>query len=241
MSLRIGWSLGLLLSCVTLIRQSDVIAAENVDAGRELFSHEWRQKDPRSSQGDGLGPMFNDVSCIACHKQGAVGGGGPVEKNVQVGSVFAAGLVHAESAKEAAAGQRAELETIHPGFLKARSVVLHRSSTDDAYRDFRIKNFTHKPQVATSAIFGLLLGKADPLAGIAAATKATEEIVNEASATSTYPKLTTEQLAEIARLRRLAPSRLARRDFREVSLLISERNTTALFGSGLSNRFPMTS
>lgn len=238
MSLRIGWSSAVLLCCLTLIPRSDVSAGENIEAGRELFSHEWRPNDPRSSQGDGLGPMFNDVSCVACHKQGAVGGGGPVEKNVQVGSVFARGLLDVDSTKEAAAGQRAELETIHPGFLKARSVVLHRSSTDDAYRDFRIKYFTHKPQVNASDILGLLLGKADPLSGIAAATMVTEETANEASATSTYPKLTTEQLAEIARLKKLAPSRLARRDFLEVSLLISERNTPALFGSGLIESIP---
>jgi hypothetical protein len=114
--------------------------------------------------------------------------------------------------------------------------VLHRSSTDEAYRDFRNKNFTHKPQVSASALLDLLGGKANPLAGDTPATNLVAEVVNEAS--STDPDLTKEQLAEIARLKKFAPSRLARRDFREVSLLISERNTTALFGSGLIESIP---
>src|SRR5947208_3435987 len=113
MSLRIGWRFVLLLASLTLLTDSDAIAGDNAEVGRELFSHEWKPNDPRSSGGDGLGPMFNDVSCVACHKQGGVGGGGPIEKNVQVGSVFAGGMFAAEGI---AAQQRAELEKIHPGF-----------------------------------------------------------------------------------------------------------------------------
>jgi CxxC motif-containing protein (DUF1111 family) len=234
MLLRIGWSGVLLLSWVTLLGTSNIAAAEKAEAGRELFSYEWRQNDPRSAKGDGLGPMFNDVSCVACHKQGGVGGGGPVEKNVQVGSVFARGLFTAEGAAEQ---QRADLEKIHPGFLKTRSVVLHRSSTDDAYRDFRTKNFTPKAEVSTSAIFGLLWGsKVNPLAGVSAATTVTGQVLDEAQ--SDLPKLTKEQMNEVAQLKKLASSRLARRDFREISLLISERNTPALFGSGLIDSIP---
>lgn len=243
MSRRMDWSAVLFLFCVSLICPSgagadEKSAGEKGAAGREMFSHQWRQKDARSPQGDGLGPMFNDVSCVACHKQGAVGGGGPVEKNVQVGSVFAGGLGTTEFAKLAVGEQReemvsqqaAELKTIHPGFLKSRSVVLHRSSTDEAYREFHAKNFTHKPRVNASAILDLFSGGANPLASVIGATKVAVEVAKETA--STDPKLTDDQLAEIARLKKHSPSRLARRDFREVSLLISERNTTALFGSG---------
>ena len=34
--------------------------------GRELFVREWIPGDPRSHRGDGLGPVFNDSSCVAC-------------------------------------------------------------------------------------------------------------------------------------------------------------------------------
>jgi len=51
-------------------------------SGRELFVHEWTPNDPLSAGGDGLGPVFNANSCAACHKQGGLGGGGPLENNV---------------------------------------------------------------------------------------------------------------------------------------------------------------
>ena len=34
--------------------------------------------------GDGLGPVFNASSCVECHNQGGVGGGGPADNNVTV-------------------------------------------------------------------------------------------------------------------------------------------------------------
>jgi Di-haem oxidoreductase, putative peroxidase len=37
--------------------------------GKELFAREWIPGDPRSHHGDGLGPVFNDSSCVACHNQ----------------------------------------------------------------------------------------------------------------------------------------------------------------------------
>jgi CxxC motif-containing protein (DUF1111 family) len=58
--------------------------AETSQAGRELFMHEWTPNDPLAANGDGLGPVFNAASCVACHKQGSPGGGGPVENNVTV-------------------------------------------------------------------------------------------------------------------------------------------------------------
>lgn len=50
-------------------------------AGKVLFEHEWTPHDPLAG-GDGLGPVFNAKSCVACHFQGGVGGGGPNQHNV---------------------------------------------------------------------------------------------------------------------------------------------------------------
>ena len=44
--------------------------------GRELFEREWLPGDSRSHGGDGLGPVYNDSSCVACHNLGGPGGGG---------------------------------------------------------------------------------------------------------------------------------------------------------------------
>jgi mono/diheme cytochrome c family protein len=71
------------------------------EAGRELFVHEWQPNDPLAG-GDGLGPVFNASSCVACHFQGGVGGGGPVQHNVQIFDVHPtprdpemhAGIIH---------------------------------------------------------------------------------------------------------------------------------------------------
>ncbi len=56
-------------------------SAATREAGQELFTHEWTQNDPLA-QGDGLGPVFNGRSCVECHNQGGVGGGGGLEHNV---------------------------------------------------------------------------------------------------------------------------------------------------------------
>jgi CxxC motif-containing protein (DUF1111 family) len=50
-------------------------------AGQDLFQHEWIPFD-RAAKGDGLGPVFNAKSCVACHFQGGVGGGGGNDHNV---------------------------------------------------------------------------------------------------------------------------------------------------------------
>jgi len=55
-----------------------------VAQGRELFEREWLPGDSRSHGGDGLGPVFNDSSCVACHNQGGSGGGGAASKNVDI-------------------------------------------------------------------------------------------------------------------------------------------------------------
>ena len=46
--------------------------------GQELFTRQWRPNDPRCHGGDGLGPVYNATSCVACHGQGGAGGAGPV-------------------------------------------------------------------------------------------------------------------------------------------------------------------
>ncbi len=77
-------------------------SAEMKRAGQELFVHQWVAHDLRA-HGDGLGPVFNASSCVACHFQGGVGGGGDVAHNVTAYEVHPTvrdpdlqhGLVHA--------------------------------------------------------------------------------------------------------------------------------------------------
>ncbi|HZW33117.1 MAG TPA: di-heme oxidoredictase family protein [Isosphaeraceae bacterium] len=53
--------------------------------GRELFTHEWVPHDDRSHGGDGLGPVYNERSCVGCHHQGPKGaGGGSAGTNIEI-------------------------------------------------------------------------------------------------------------------------------------------------------------
>ena len=61
--------------------RKDELAAQR---GRELFSRQWVPDDPRSRGGDGLGPVYNERSCLNCHDQGGPGGAGSADKNIEL-------------------------------------------------------------------------------------------------------------------------------------------------------------
>ncbi len=100
---------------------------DEVARGELLFMKEWVPGDPMSPDGDGLGPLFNETSCVGCHGLGAPGGAGPDGKNVV--------MITALSADGRAVSR--DLSRIHPGLRKARSTVLHRYGTDPAYALWR--------------------------------------------------------------------------------------------------------
>jgi CxxC motif-containing protein (DUF1111 family) len=91
-----------LIAGVVSARFEGAATAEMKDAGRELFVRQWTANDPQA-HGDGLGPVFNANSCVACHSQGGVGGGGDAAHNVVAYEVHPTirdrkmqkGLVHA--------------------------------------------------------------------------------------------------------------------------------------------------
>ena len=98
--------------------------ADTVSRGRELFSRVWKPNDARSPAGDGLGPVFNDASCAACHNLSGLGGAGPNEKNVRIITI----------AESTAPKKKA---MIHAGFTAQKSVVLHRASVEKSYEVWR--------------------------------------------------------------------------------------------------------
>ena len=70
--------------------QAEPASEEALQAGRALFARSWVPNDPRSRGGDGLGPVFNAQSCLACHDRGGPGGAGTAERNIDI--VTATGL-----------------------------------------------------------------------------------------------------------------------------------------------------
>ncbi|MFI5454104.1 MAG: di-heme oxidoredictase family protein [Isosphaerales bacterium] len=75
-----SWMLWIQTPGIPVLRAPRASAAVK-EAGLTLFEHEWKPGDPLAG-GDGLGPVFNERSCVSCHFQGGVGGGGDSTKNV---------------------------------------------------------------------------------------------------------------------------------------------------------------
>jgi Di-haem oxidoreductase, putative peroxidase len=75
---------GLLVAGGALGGEPSRPSREPLKLGLDLFTREWRPNDPRCHGGDGLGPVYNETSCVACHGQGGVGGSGPAAMNVEV-------------------------------------------------------------------------------------------------------------------------------------------------------------
>ncbi len=147
-----------------LAGSKDAAKADPAAAGYEIFNREWMPNDPRGHGGDGLGPAFNDSSCVACHNSGGSGGAGPVSKNIDILSAsrnvnfmnnpvpqiapppaeptaaFAAPAVAPGGAcPPPSADQLEPLFSLHPGFRTSKTVVLHKFGTDPGYDAFRSK------------------------------------------------------------------------------------------------------
>ncbi|OWK46872.1 di-heme oxidoredictase family protein [Fimbriiglobus ruber] len=96
-------------------------SAADISAGRELFEHEWTANDPLA-HGDGLGPVFNAKSCVFCHFQGGVGGGGEVAHNAVHFEVFPqpgkneylTGVLHNSSVTPDDRESLKKLQTLYP-------------------------------------------------------------------------------------------------------------------------------
>ena len=110
-------------------RASKALDPKAVASGETLFNHTWTVKDPMAG-GDGLGPVFNARSCVECHNQGGVGGGGPSDLNVTIFGVLAlaagdksetrAGVVHRDATSP---GQIELLSHVGPGVQGGRPSV----------------------------------------------------------------------------------------------------------------------
>ena len=174
-------------------------AVENaVSAGSELFHKQFAAGEPIGQSGDGLGPVFNQVSCIACHRQAGVGGAGSVDLNASMLSI--------EPIKFETLPDRDNfakvLRRIHPGFVSddgqvTNNVILHRFGAGDKYLAMREK----------------LVGSSIPF------------------------QPTDDQRREIQQTLARAPVQPAS-GARPLRLVVTQRNTTALFGAGRIDTIP---
>ena len=192
--------------------------------GGAIFAREWTANDPRSHGGDGLGPVYNAASCLACHGQGGPGGAGPSSKNAVLLSAPAAFRAQSGRASKVARPRDSELEAIHPGFRDARSLVLHRSGTDPEYE----------------AWLGNLVGSGSDTGASEDPPLSFLESIRGMSDPSSFEIVMSNHKNRAAsaqvglRYRRTALA-AARRGSR---LTLSERNAPALFGAGAIDAVP---
>jgi CxxC motif-containing protein (DUF1111 family) len=134
--------------------------------GRAIFTYEFEVGKGVTPGGDGLGPVYNHRSCVGCHSQGGVGGGGPLDVNVQMLAARRAvpadmdvpesavtpaqpadridvpGPPDQMCATSSRQDPRQELKSLHSGFVTSRSqivpnILLHRFGADERYAEFR--------------------------------------------------------------------------------------------------------
>jgi CxxC motif-containing protein (DUF1111 family) len=134
------------------------VSASSVAAGRELFNHEWKPKDPLT-KGDGLGPVFNARSCVECHSQAGPGGGGPNDKNVTVYGLPAGPATDAKGIPPigvvhflALPGFQENLAMVAPGLPGQPRIEL--TSLIEMSRSGRIPSGVSITQRNTPALFG---------------------------------------------------------------------------------------
>ena len=107
----------------------------NVKEGKQLFERQFAA-ERQATGGDGLGPVFNHVSCANCHVQGGLGGAGPIDVNAVILSATLGG-----SRPDRATVFKILRET-HPGFISTDgkslipNVLLHRFGAEPGYADF---------------------------------------------------------------------------------------------------------
>jgi CxxC motif-containing protein (DUF1111 family) len=106
------------------------------DAGKVLFTHEWKPNDPLAKGGDGLGPVYNATSCAACHRQGGLGGAGGLEHNVTAFLVFTEGRGDGEK----------------------REGVLHAHATSEQFQETLKQVHPNLPPIARPTLASLLPG-----------------------------------------------------------------------------------
>ena len=206
----------------------------SVELGKVLFHRDWLPNDPRSHGGDGLGPVFNETSCVACHNQGGVGGGGAAANNISIlslTSIFPADKLADQQRKqlrEQVAALRKELGVKDEKSSPLTSFVVHRFGLSDDHSTWRAGLFTnlHNFVQQQNSVQQPLQPQPVVQAGVI-------HSAGGGNVVSVQPSLMQRVSQRINQLQ--ASSRLVTTSMNVGQLTMSstQRNTTALFGVGL--------
>lgn len=115
--------------CIALLlcghgNQAKAVSPGSVQLGQQLFAQEWRSKSPALGS-DGLGPLFNAASCVACHNQGGIGGGGGAEFNAKTVGIQELQITGGAVTSDALSMM---VQTFHPGFLLPSGTLINTAS-----------------------------------------------------------------------------------------------------------------
>jgi CxxC motif-containing protein (DUF1111 family) len=242
-----GLALGLTVCGIGAdVAGADGPPAGRVAEGRELFLREWTPGDPRSHHGDGLGPVYNDSSCVACHNSGGSGGGGPSGKNVDIVTAVFNGATRQVVAQGPTSPpplpylQRAAMSLLGIEQAKSSTTVTQLSAALPPRPDTS-KLIEAHPGFRTARSVVLHKSSVDP--GYES-WRATITGVNQAVGNLEQMDLTGEARAdaEINRLRMMAQfennNMRAQVQIGDFELVHSQRNPTALFGIGQIDAIP---
>lgn len=186
-------------------------------SGRELFLRDWSKADAKVAPGgDGLGPMYNDVSCVACHDLGGVGGGGDSFKNVRLLHLVGHNGVPLRTSRTSERDLQRR-QQLHPDLAGATSVMLHRHATRSGEKNSADEKWVSDPE------YQRWLVKRLPT-----------NMINEQK----LPEVRSP--APFANTSRSSPLDAKPGTFRSDGqfLRVTERNTTSLFGAGLIDSIP---
>jgi CxxC motif-containing protein (DUF1111 family) len=253
-----GFGLSALLAHAILASAAEADSKSEKSAtlarGYELFNREWIPNDPRAHDGDGLGPVYNDSSCVACHNSGGSGGAGPVSKNidilsasdglVQVAADMAeSGVLHSGQASSVPGGTAkvvAEhaldaLARVHAGFRTSRTVVLHKFGTDPGYPLWRRQALRSSP--ARDGLTTRIFSEHELVGSLSREQRDSILPAPAEDATSTPQDARRRAMQEIA----LALTPRTRQSSTRIGLFtvsLSQRNPTPLFGLGVLDAIP---
>ncbi|MFQ5734995.1 MAG: di-heme oxidoredictase family protein [Planctomycetaceae bacterium] len=189
---------------------------ERLREGRALFVRDWKKQGKLNKTGDGLGPVYNAASCVACHSQQGIGGAGPDEHNVDLLSLATRKptLRPRFSTKYIQTAQK----RVHPGFSASRtSVVLHKFGP--------AKSEKGKPLYATFR--DGILGESTPRMK----KQRERALANLGEFNAPAPKGIAARQYFLTRERRY-------RRVNRIPVEFTQRNTPALFGAGIIDAIP---
>ncbi len=200
-------------------------------AGETLFNHEWQPKDALCADGDGLGPVYNATSCVACHSQGGTGGSGGLEHNVTTFTVHAAGQESRQGVvHKFGVGCQETLHDVHPELPSIANPPLSQLVVLAGQKNHCVPfpSGVHLSQRNTPALFGIKLIDEIPDRVILAGEKAQRWKWGNASAT--------DESLPVGRALRLASGRIGRFGWKAQTASLSDFVQAACANElGLSN------